>query len=94
MIKTYIVAFELSHNNGLEDQHLPIKKNAWYWKVINDPNFAKASNSRNCAKSSLRVPAIDFIALICADPPTLDTEIPTSTAGRIPALNKSESKNI
>ena len=42
MIKTYIVAFELSHNNGLEDQHLPIKKNAWYWKIINDPNFAKA----------------------------------------------------
>ena len=42
MIKTYIVAFELSHNNGLEDQHLPIKKNARYWKIINDPNFAKA----------------------------------------------------
>tara|TARA_Y100001970_G_C14248121_1_gene869754 strand:- start:3195 stop:4052 length:858 start_codon:yes stop_codon:yes gene_type:complete len=38
-IKRYIVALELSHNNRINDQHLPLKKNAWYWKIINDPDF-------------------------------------------------------
>ena len=41
MIKPYIVAIELSHNNGIEDQHLPLKKNLWYWKIINDPDFSE-----------------------------------------------------
>jgi len=40
-IKNYIVALELSHNNRLDDQHLPLKKNAWYWKIINDLFFAE-----------------------------------------------------
>ena len=34
------------------------------------------------------------MALICAFPPTLDTEIPAFTAGLCPELNKSLSKNI
>ena len=42
MLKPYIVAFELSHNNGFEDQHLPLQKGKWYWNIINDPYFAKA----------------------------------------------------
>ena len=41
LLKPYIVAIELSHNNGIEDQHLPLKKNQWYWKIINDPDFFK-----------------------------------------------------
>ena len=41
MLKPYIVAIELSHNNGIEDQHLPLKKNLWYWKIINDPDFSE-----------------------------------------------------
>ena len=40
-LKQYISAIELSHNNGIEDQHLPLKKNEWYWKIINDPDFSK-----------------------------------------------------
>ena len=40
-LKPYISALELSHNDGLEDQHLPLKKNEWYWKMINDPDFSK-----------------------------------------------------
>ncbi len=40
-------------------------------------------------RSSLRVPAIFFIAFICAFPPTLDTDIPTLIAGFIPALKRS-----
>ena len=39
IIKPYIVALELSHNNGIEDQHLPLKKGKWYWEIINDPYF-------------------------------------------------------
>ena len=42
MVKPYIVAFELSHNNGFEDQHLPLQKGKWYWSIINDPYFVKA----------------------------------------------------
>ena len=40
-LKKYIFAIELSHNNGLEDQHLPLRRNMWYWKIINDPYFSK-----------------------------------------------------
>jgi len=38
-IKPYIVGLELSHNDRINDQHLPLKKNAWYWKIINDSHF-------------------------------------------------------
>ena len=41
MIRDYIVALELSHNNGREDQHLPLQKGMWYWKVIKDYKFSK-----------------------------------------------------
>ena len=54
-----------------------------------EPNVANASSSRNCARSSFSVPDTDFIALICAAPPTRDTEMPTSTAGRTPDLKRS-----
>ena len=40
------------------------------------------------------VPATCFIALICAAEPTLDTEIPTLTAGLIPWKNSSVYKKI
>ena len=35
-----------------------------------------------------------FIALICAAPPTRETELPTSIAGRMPELNRSPWRNI
>ena len=41
LVNDYIVAMELSHNEGFEDQHLPLVKDAWYWKYIFHPNFAK-----------------------------------------------------
>ena len=37
---------------------------------------------------------MDFIALICALPPTLETERPTSTAGRTPELKRLVSRYI
>jgi len=47
-------------------------------------NCANAAISRYCASSSLSFPAIDFIALICALPPTRLTLMPTLMAGRTP----------
>lgn len=38
-ISKYIFAMELSHNYGKNDDHLPIKKNTWYWKIIKSPKF-------------------------------------------------------
>ena len=35
-----------------------------------------------------------LIALICAEPPTRDTEIPALIAGRTPAKNRSDSRKI
>ena len=39
LIWDYIVAMELSHNEGIEDDHLPLIEGAWYWGVINDRRF-------------------------------------------------------
>lgn len=39
LIQNYIVAMELSHNNGVEDQHLPLVEDSWYWDIILDPRF-------------------------------------------------------
>lgn len=34
-VQDYIVALEISHNDGLNDDHMPIKEDEWYWKLIN-----------------------------------------------------------
>ncbi len=39
LIREYICAMELSHNNGIEDEHLPLKENEWYWEIICDKQF-------------------------------------------------------
>jgi sugar phosphate isomerase/epimerase len=39
LIQNYIVAMELSHNDGVEDQHLPLQLDSWYWDTIMDPRF-------------------------------------------------------
>ena len=38
-ISNKIVAMELSHNFGKNDNHLPIRKNTWYWKLIKSKKF-------------------------------------------------------
>ena len=40
------------------------------------------------------MPATCRIALICAEPPTRETELPTLIAGRMPWLNRSASRKI
>ncbi len=59
-----------------------------------EPNCEKAASSRYWASSRRRLPAIFFIALICAFPPTRETEMPTLIAGRTPEKNRSASRKI
>ena len=39
LVQDHIVAMELSHNDGLEDQHLPLRHNEWYWDIIHNSRF-------------------------------------------------------
>ena len=32
-----IIAMEVSHNDGEQDEHRPLKADAWYWSVVSDP---------------------------------------------------------
>ena len=59
-----------------------------------DANWEKAASSLYWARSNFKVQATFFIALIWAEPHTLETESPTSIAGLWPELNKFESRNI
>ena len=59
-----------------------------------EPNCANASSSRYCESSSRSRPATFFIAFVCAELPTRDTEMPTLTAGRTPEKNRSDSRKI
>ena len=59
-----------------------------------EPNWANASSSRYCARSSRSRPATFFIALIWAFPPTRETETPTLIAGLTPEKNSSDSRKI
>ena len=38
-VQNYIIAMELSHNDGKEDDHLPLKPNLWYWDIIHNERF-------------------------------------------------------
>ena len=58
------------------------------------PNCANDCNSRYWLYTSFSLPATCFMALICALPPTRDTEMPGLTAGKMPAWNSSVSKKI
>lgn len=36
------VALEVSHNEGLADDHAALTSSAWYWRLIDDPDFSHA----------------------------------------------------
>ena len=42
LIQDYILAMELSHNDGIEDQHLLLQSDGWYWDLIHDTRFEGA----------------------------------------------------
>lgn len=41
-VADYVVAFELSHNDGVTDDHRPLLPGAWYWDVVTDARFVDA----------------------------------------------------
>ena len=56
----------------------------WVSGSSSEPNWAKASSSRYWERSRRSWLATFFIALVCALPPTRETEVPTLIAGRTP----------
>ncbi len=54
LLKNHIVAFEISHNNRFEDQHLPIKKNQWYLKILNNKKFINLKKILEFRNTSLK----------------------------------------
>jgi len=54
LIKDRIVAFEVSHNYGKIDNHLPLKLNTWYLKILNKNIFKKIPIILEFRNSSLR----------------------------------------
>ncbi len=59
-----------------------------------DANCAKAASSRYCASASRTPPPSFLITEVCAAPPTRDTDRPALIAGRMLALNRSDSRKI
>lgn len=39
LIADYLIAMELSHNEGVYDEHRPLIAGEWYWEIILDPRF-------------------------------------------------------
>ncbi len=56
--------------------------------------MAKDSSERYRDSEIFSVPETFFSAFVCEAPPTRETEMPTSTAGRWPALNRSDCRKI
>ncbi len=59
-----------------------------------EANCAKAASSRYCASARRTPPPSFLMILVCAAPPTRDTEMPALMAGRTPALKRSVSRKI
>jgi len=53
IVADYVVAMELSHNNGVEDQHLPLQSNGWYWPLILDKRFENTYKILEFRKTSI-----------------------------------------
>tara|TARA_B100002019_G_C21270995_1_gene602281 strand:+ start:3682 stop:4557 length:876 start_codon:yes stop_codon:yes gene_type:complete len=53
LIEDYIVAMELSHNEGHEDDHLPLKEGEWYWDTITNKKFCDVLKILECRNTSV-----------------------------------------
>lgn len=52
-ISRRIVAMEVSHNEGVEDEHRPLVDGAWYWSVVSDPKFSHVPVILECRDTSI-----------------------------------------
>lgn len=42
LIADRLVAMEMSHNSGMEDEHKPLAAEGWYWPLISDRRFERS----------------------------------------------------
>jgi sugar phosphate isomerase/epimerase len=42
LVASRIVAMELSHNDKIDDQHLPLQSDGWYLELLDDPRLQNA----------------------------------------------------
>ena len=72
----------------------PAERTARVLSSRSEPNWEKVLSSRYWARSMRRREETCFIKGVWAAEPTRETESPTFTAGRCPALNRSVSRKI
>lgn len=48
-----VMAIEISHNEGAEDEHRPLVAGAWYWSIVRDPRFARVPIILECRDSTI-----------------------------------------
>lgn len=53
LISEEIVAMEMSHNDGIDDQHLPLREDEWYWDIILDQRFESVKKILEFRETSL-----------------------------------------
>jgi sugar phosphate isomerase/epimerase len=50
-----VMAIEISHNEGAEDEHRPPVAGAWYWPIVGDPRFARVPIILECRDTPIEV---------------------------------------
>lgn len=53
LVASRVLAMEMSHNDCIDDQHLPLLEEAWYWAVILDERFDKIKKILEFRETSL-----------------------------------------
>ena len=53
LVASRVLAMEMSHNDRIDDQHLPLREEEWYWAVILDERFDKAKKILEFRETSL-----------------------------------------
>jgi len=73
LVADYIVAMELSHNDGVADDHRPLRAGAWYWPVIADIRFAGAYKILEFRNTSM-ADILTSVAMVDAAAPALSVD--------------------
>ena len=53
LIGDQVLAMEMSHNDGIDDQHLPLREDEWYWDIILDQRFESVKKILEFRETSL-----------------------------------------
>lgn len=67
-----VSAIEISHNEGIEDEHRSLLPGAWYWRVVRDARFANVPIVLECRDASIET--------VCQSVRLLEGEYPDASA--------------